>query len=66
MTDTGATQANVSNHLRVLRRAGMIVLEPRGRYTYYRLVPETLEGAARQLTDLAARARATAATSRPC
>ncbi|MFC7483664.1 ArsR/SmtB family transcription factor [Luedemannella flava] len=31
VTDTGATQANVSNHLRVLRRAGMIVLEPRGR-----------------------------------
>jgi ArsR family transcriptional regulator, arsenate/arsenite/antimonite-responsive transcriptional repressor len=64
--DTGATQPNVSNHLRALRHAGIVVPEPRGRYTYYRLRPEVLEAAANHLSTLAARARATVELRREC
>src|SRR5665811_647766 len=39
---TGARQTNLSNHLRVLRDAGLVETEPAGRYTYYRLRPEAL------------------------
>jgi ArsR family transcriptional regulator len=44
----------------------MVVAEPYGRYTYYRLVPEVFEGAARQLAALAERARSTGDTRREC
>jgi ArsR family transcriptional regulator len=64
VADTGAKQPNVSGHLKQLREAGIIVAEPRGRFTYYRLAPEALDGGARHLTDLAARARATAGNFR--
>jgi ArsR family transcriptional regulator len=64
--DTGATQPNVSNHLRVLRHAGIVAPEPRGRYTYYRLRPEVLDAAANHLSTLAARARETIELRREC
>jgi ArsR family transcriptional regulator len=64
--DTGAKQPNVSNHLKVLREAGLIEPEPRGRYTYYRLLPDALEELAGQLTEIAGRARANAANPREC
>ena len=64
--DTGAKQPTVSHHLRALREAGVVVAEPRGRFTYYRLVPEKFEEAAGRLSELAARARANAAASREC
>jgi ArsR family transcriptional regulator len=54
---TDARQTNVSNHLRVLREAGLIEAEPAGRYTYYRLRPEPLAALADALAELAARAR---------
>ena len=63
---TGATQTNLSNHLRVLRDAGVVAAEPVGRYTYYRLVAERLEDLADSYADLAARARASRAVKRPC
>ena len=63
---TGARQTNVSNHLRVLREAGVVQTEPCGRYTYYRLRPEVLDQLAEQLTTLADRARSAAAVRRPC
>lgn len=66
IADTGASQSNVSNHLRALRQAGMIAPEPFGRYTYYRLVPEVLEAAAQRLTELATRARLTVGERREC
>jgi ArsR family transcriptional regulator len=66
VADTGAKQPNVSGHLKVLREAGIVTAEPRGRYTYYRLVPDALQGAALHLADLAAQARATSANFRPC
>jgi ArsR family transcriptional regulator, arsenate/arsenite/antimonite-responsive transcriptional repressor len=64
--ETGAGQTNVSNHLRQLRRAGLVSVEPHGRYTYYRLRPEALRLLAGTLTDLAATAEANAEIRRPC
>ena len=57
---TGAKQPNVSGHLKQLREAGVVAAEPRGRYTFYRLVPEKLQGAAMHLSELGEQARANA------
>lgn len=59
--ETGARQTNLSNHLKVLREAGVVDTEPCGRFTYYRLKPEVLEGLAGSFAELAAAARDTAA-----
>jgi ArsR family transcriptional regulator len=66
--ETGARQTNLSNHLKVLREAGVVETEPCGRYTYFRLRPGVLEGLAGQWADLAATARetVTADRKRPC
>jgi ArsR family transcriptional regulator len=64
VADTGAKQPNVSGHLKLLREAGVVAAEPRGRFTFYRLVPEAVQGAALHLADLAAQARTTADTFR--
>jgi ArsR family transcriptional regulator, arsenate/arsenite/antimonite-responsive transcriptional repressor len=61
-----ATQTNVSNHLRVLREAGLIVSEQAGRYTYHRLVPEPVEQLSEGLARLASRSRLALAAKRPC
>jgi ArsR family transcriptional regulator, arsenate/arsenite/antimonite-responsive transcriptional repressor len=61
-----ATQTNVSNHLRVLREAGLIVSEQAGRYTYHRLVPERLEAVSAGLGQLASRSRLAVSVKRPC
>ncbi|MCA2211564.1 metalloregulator ArsR/SmtB family transcription factor [Wangella sp. NEAU-J3] len=66
VADTGAKQPNVSGHLKLLREAGVVTTEPRGRFTFYRLVPESLQGAALHLADLAAHARANAENFRDC
>ncbi|MFD6968580.1 ArsR/SmtB family transcription factor [Streptomyces sp. NPDC059979] len=57
--ETGAKQTNLSNHLKVLREAGVVDTEPCGRFTYYRLRPEVIESLAGQFADLAQSARAT-------
>jgi ArsR family transcriptional regulator len=54
---TGAGQTNISNHLRVLREAGLVTTEPCGRFTYNRLVPGPLTQLAGQLDGVAAAAR---------
>jgi ArsR family transcriptional regulator, arsenate/arsenite/antimonite-responsive transcriptional repressor len=64
--DTGAKQPTVSHHLRALRDAGVVVAEPRGRFTYYRLLPEAFEETAGRLGELAARARANSGAARAC
>jgi DNA-binding transcriptional ArsR family regulator len=64
--ETGARQTNVSNHLRLLREAGIIEPEPHGRFTYYRLVPGALERAAAGLAALAEKARGADQPRRPC
>lgn len=66
VAETGAGQTNVSNHLRQLRRAGLVSTEPHGRYTYYRLRPEVLRALAATLTDLADAAETNAEARRPC
>ncbi|MGR4883280.1 ArsR/SmtB family transcription factor [Streptomyces sp. LARHCF249] len=58
--ETGAKQTNLSNHLKVLREAGVVETEPCGRFTYYRLRPEVIEAVAGQFAALAQTARATA------
>jgi ArsR family transcriptional regulator, arsenate/arsenite/antimonite-responsive transcriptional repressor len=64
--DTGAKQPTVSHHLRALREAGLVVAEPRGRFTYYRLLPDAIEAAAEGLAALGAQARANADARREC
>ncbi|MFD5031015.1 ArsR/SmtB family transcription factor [Streptomyces sp. NPDC058220] len=59
--ETGAKQTNLSNHLRVLREAGVVDTEPCGRFTYYKLRPEVLEAVAGSFSGLAATARASQA-----
>ena len=57
-------QTLVSHHLRVLREAGLVGAEPRGRFTYYRLRPGALDGVRTLVTGLAdAAAHRSAATS---
>jgi ArsR family transcriptional regulator len=63
---TGARQTNISNHLRVLRDAGLVEVEPAGRYTYYRLVPERVAELADSFAELASRARLAVVVKRPC
>ncbi|MEU0084672.1 metalloregulator ArsR/SmtB family transcription factor [Streptomyces sp. NPDC006274] len=66
--ETGARQTNLSNHLRVLREAGVVETEPCGRFTYYKLRPEVIEAVAGSFAELAGAARATRAadTKRAC
>jgi ArsR family transcriptional regulator len=66
VADTGAKQPNVSGHLRLLRGAGLVVAEPYGRFTYYRLVPDALEAAAGRLSALAECARTSCDARREC
>ncbi|QGV81883.1 ArsR/SmtB family transcription factor [Streptomyces ficellus] len=60
MEETGAKQTNLSNHMKVLREAGVVETEPCGRYIYYRLRPDVIDALAGQFADLARAARATA------
>ncbi|MFF5935179.1 ArsR/SmtB family transcription factor [Streptomyces sp. NPDC012508] len=64
--ETGAKQTNLSNHLRVLREAGVVETEPCGRFTYYRLKPDVIEALAGQFAALAEAARVNADTKRAC
>ncbi|WP_030669738.1 ArsR/SmtB family transcription factor [Streptomyces sp. NRRL B-1347] len=64
--ETGARQTNLSNHLRVLREAGVVETEPCGRFTYYRLRPEVVATLAGQFADLAETARNAADNKRAC
>ncbi|MFF3497057.1 ArsR/SmtB family transcription factor [Streptomyces sp. NPDC002795] len=64
--ETGARQTNLSNHLRVLREAGVVETEPCGRYTYYKLRPDVIARLADQFADLAESARTAADNKRAC
>lgn len=64
--ETGARQTNLSNHLRVLREAGVVETEPCGRYTYYKLRPDVIASLAGQFADLAESARNAADNKRAC
>jgi DNA-binding transcriptional ArsR family regulator len=45
----GLSQPTVSKHRRLLREAGLVEAERRGRWAYYRLVPEAVEALAHAL-----------------
>ncbi|MER5713322.1 metalloregulator ArsR/SmtB family transcription factor [Streptomyces sp. NPDC042898] len=64
--ETGAKQTNLSNHLRVLREAGVVETEPCGRFTYYRLKPDVIAQLAGQFADLAESARTAVGSKRAC
>ncbi|MFJ4836920.1 ArsR/SmtB family transcription factor [Streptomyces sp. NPDC088746] len=64
--ETGAKQTNLSNHMKVLREAGVVEAEPCGRFTYYKLRPEVLSGLSEQFAALAESARTTAGKKRSC
>ncbi|MFD3309254.1 ArsR/SmtB family transcription factor [Streptomyces sp. NPDC058656] len=64
--ETGARQTNLSNHLRVLREAGVVETEPCGRFTYYKLRPDVIARLADQFADLAESARTAADNKRSC
>ncbi|MGH8893948.1 MAG: ArsR/SmtB family transcription factor [Actinomycetes bacterium] len=60
----GTLPSAVSNQLRHLSEAGVVTREAAGRYTYYRVLPEVLDGMGTQFAALAAAARS--AEKRPC
>ncbi|MGC7098342.1 ArsR/SmtB family transcription factor [Amycolatopsis lurida] len=64
--ETGASQTNVSNHLRLLRDAGLVTTEPCGRYTYYTLRPSVLRTLGEAFTALADTAEANTENKRAC
>lgn len=47
-----AAQSRLSFHLRTLREAGLVADRREGRWVYYRLVPEALEGLSEALAAL--------------
>jgi ArsR family transcriptional regulator, arsenate/arsenite/antimonite-responsive transcriptional repressor len=64
--ETGAKQTNLSNHMKVLREAGVVETEPCGRFTYYKLKPEVLAGLSEQFAALADSARTASGNKRAC
>lgn len=46
----GLSQPTVSHHLKVLVEAGILTREQRGRWAYYRLMPDALRELARLIT----------------
>jgi ArsR family transcriptional regulator, cadmium/lead-responsive transcriptional repressor len=51
---TGLSQSNISNHLGCLRDCGLVTSEQRGRYTYYRLTDDRIDGLLRMVEELLA------------
>lgn len=64
--ETGAKQTNLSNHMKILREAGVAETEPCGRFVYYKLRPDVIAHLAGQFADLAASARTAAENKRAC
>ncbi|WP_344652513.1 metalloregulator ArsR/SmtB family transcription factor [Cryptosporangium japonicum] len=50
----GLAQPTVSHHMRLLAEAGLVVREQRGKWAYYRLVPEALGALSRALAPVPA------------
>jgi DNA-binding transcriptional ArsR family regulator len=51
---TGLSQSNISNHLACLRDCGLVTSEQRGRYTYYRLADDRIDGLLRMAEEVLA------------
>lgn len=56
---TGAKQTTVSHHLRILRQAGVVVVEAEGRFTWYRIAPGAFADAVTRLRGLVLAAEST-------
>lgn len=65
VAETGAHQANVSMHLRVLREAGLVDCEKVGRNHYYRVRSAALELIGSRLTAMARASAKAPRDSRP-
>ena len=65
VAETGARQANVSMHLRVLREAGLVESEKAGRNHYYRVRSDALEQIGGRLTALGKASEAAPRDARP-
>ncbi|MER7312769.1 ArsR/SmtB family transcription factor [Streptomyces halstedii] len=64
--ETGAKQTNLSNHMKVLREAGLVDTEPCGRFTYFKLRPEVLASVSARFAELAESARTAVGNKRAC
>jgi ArsR family transcriptional regulator len=51
----GLAQPTVSHHMKQLAEAGLVAREQRGKWAYYRLVPETMAAIGQALSGPAAR-----------
>ena len=49
---TGLSQSNISNHLGCLRDCGLVMSEQRGRYIYYRLTDDRIDGLLRMAEEV--------------
>ena len=49
---TRLSQSNISNHLACLRDCGLVTNEQRGRYTYYRLTDDRIDGLLRMAEEV--------------
>ena len=49
---TGLSQSNISNHLGCLRNCGLVMSEQRGRYIYYRLTDDRIDGLLRMAEEV--------------
>ncbi|SHN43207.1 ArsR/SmtB family transcription factor [Cryptosporangium aurantiacum] len=54
----GLAQPTVSHHMKLLADAGLVTRTQRGKWAYFRIVPEALSAAARALTPVEAAAQA--------
>ncbi|MDM7937407.1 MAG: metalloregulator ArsR/SmtB family transcription factor [Cyanobium sp. CZS 48M] len=61
--DLGLAQSKLSFHLKVLKEAGLLADRQEGRWIYYRLIPEAIEGLRGWLSALGAQCRKPAS---PC
>ena len=59
-------QSTISEHLRVLRQAGLVSARPDGASMVYCVVPGVLEGLAASIRDMAAAAPSCAAGTKGC
>lgn len=56
--ELGLAQPTVSHHLRILREAGLVEVDRRGTWAFYRLVPEAVDELGFALTGARPRRRA--------
>ena len=59
-TDLGLAQSRLSFHLKVLKECGLLADRQSGRWVYYRLRPEVIQGLQDWLAALVLRSQATA------